>query len=291
VTRRSVLGTTTAVALTVLTDRVATAAAPARTPVLFVSHGSPRLPIDPVRREELRAWGATLPRPRAILAMTPHFGVRRLELGATGRGFGMYNMPDWMRQKLPSGLDYPSPPSEALAIRVEELLSGVEPIARSGRPGFDHTVWMPLYYLYPPADVPVLEISYPYRTDRELWTLGRRLAPLRDEGVLIVASGQLTHNLAALAFGENVPVPGWSREFDAWGAEALRRQDIDAILDWRRKAPAAEIAHPDDGGHFRMVVFALGALVGQAGQGGRVTFPVQGFEGTMSKRGVEFTDA
>lgn len=286
--RRAVLGAATGLALTATSDRVALAAASeGRPPVLFLSHGSPRLPIDPVRSGELRAWGAALPRPRGILVMTPHFGTRRLELGPTGPGLGLYNMPDWIKSQLPQDLDYRTPPSGGLATRVEELLSGIEPVGRSGRPGFDHTTWMPLSYLRPAADAPVLEVSFPYRNDAEIFALGKRLAPLRDEGVLVVASGQLTHNLAALRFDRVPDVPAWSRDFDAWGAEVLERGDIDAILDWRHKAPAAEIAHPDDGGHFRVVIFALGALVGSRGPVAPVTFPVQGFESTMSKRGVQ----
>jgi 4,5-DOPA dioxygenase extradiol len=268
------------------------AAIPARPPVVYLGHGSPRLPIDPVRSGELRAWGATLPRVRGIVVMTPHFGSRRLELGPTGPGMGLYNMPGWMKRQLPRDLDYRTPPSAGLATRVEQLLGGVEPVGRSDRRGFDHTTWMPLSYLCPAADAPVLEVSFPYREDAEIFALGRRLAPLRDEGVLFVASGQLTHNLAALSFDASAAegqaaVPAWSREFDAWGAEVLGRLDVDAVLDWRRKAPAAEIAHPDDGGHFRVLVFALGALVGSGGPRARATFPVQGFESTMSKRGVE----
>ncbi|MBV9945943.1 MAG: dioxygenase, partial [Myxococcales bacterium] len=187
--------------------------------------------------------------------------------------------------------DYPTPPSEGLAERVEALLSGNERVTRAERRGFDHTTWMPLSCLFPAAAAPVLEIAYPYRAETDLFLLGQRLSPLRDEGVVVVASGQLTHNLAAVSFEGPIPVPGWSREFDAWGAEALERLDVDALLDWRHKAPAAEIAHPDDGGHFRAFVFALGALVGRGRTRGRATFPVVGFEGALSKRGTWLTSA
>jgi 4,5-DOPA dioxygenase extradiol len=102
-----------------------------------------------------------------------------------------------------------------------------------------------------------------------------------------VASGQITHNLAAISFeAPPAQVPAWSREFDLWGADVLQRREIDAVLDWRHKAPASEIAHPDDGGHFRVLVFALGVAT-EKGDIAKVTFPVHGFESTMSKRGVE----
>lgn len=286
--RRDVLVGAAAVALsTTSTPARAAADGDARQPVVFLGHGSPRLPIDPVRSGELRAWGKTLAKPRAILAMTPHFGSRRLEIGTTGPGRAMYNMPEWLARQLPSGLDYRTPPAAPLAARVEELLAGGEPLVRTDRPGFDHTVWMPLSYLVPAADVPVLELSFPYRSDADIFALGRRLGPLRDEGVLVVASGQLTHNLAAIDLGADRPVPPWSAEFDAWAADSLRRHDVDSLLDWRRRAPAAEVAHPDDGGHFRVLVFALGILEGSGGPRAPVTFPVQGFESVMSKRGAQ----
>jgi 4,5-DOPA dioxygenase extradiol len=277
-------------ALTAATSRVA-AAQEAMPPVVYLGHGSPRLPLDAVRSGELRAWGATLPRVRGIVAMTPHFASRGLELGPTGRGFGMYNMPRWMKTQLPQDLDYPTPPSTDLADRLEKLLGGLEPVARPERRGFDHTTWMPLSYLCPAADAPLLELSFPYRDDAAIFALGRRLAPLRAEGILFVASGQLTHNRAAMSLDPSTAasseVPAWSREFDGWAAETLARQDTDALVDWRNKAPAAELAHPDDGGHFRVLIFALGVLAGSGGPRGPVTFPVQGFESVMSKRGVE----
>jgi 4,5-DOPA dioxygenase extradiol len=290
-TRRALLHGAAGLAAVASAESIARAAEPAAAPVLYLGHGSPRLPLDPVRSNELRAWGATLPRVRGIIVMTPHFASRRLELGPTGRGFGMYNMPRFMKQKLPQDLDYPTPPSADLAERVEKLLVGVEPVARTERRGFDHTTWMPLSYLYPTADAPMLEVSFPYRDDAEIFALGRRLAPLRAEGVLFVASGQLTHNLAAMDLdakaGAPPEVPAWSREFDGWAAEALARWDVDALLDWRGKAPAAELAHPDDGGHFRVLLFALGVVAGSGGPRAPAAFPVQGFESVMSKRGVE----
>ena len=260
----------------------------ARMPVAFLSHGSPRLPLDPVRSGDLRAWGKKLPKPRGIVVMTPHFGTRTLSLGPMHRGFGMYDMPGFIKKQLPQDLDYPSPPSEALGARIEQLIasSRPEPVAHQQRRGFDHTTWMPLLYLYPPADVPVVELSYPYRPEPALFALGRELAPLRDEGILFVASGQLTHNLASIDLEKTEAPPAWSREFDAWATETLAHEDLDAVVDWRHKAPAADLAHPDDGGHFRVLIVALGIA---AGSGGRAaaTFPVTGYESTMSRRCVQ----
>src|SRR5205823_9921708 len=117
-----------ALTATVSASRAARAEASRAMPVIFVSHGSPMLAIDRARGAELRAWGATLPRPRGILVMTPHYAARELALGATGRGFAVYSLPDWLKRRLPQDLDYPSPPSEALAAEVLALLRGATPV-------------------------------------------------------------------------------------------------------------------------------------------------------------------
>jgi 4,5-DOPA dioxygenase extradiol len=267
-------------------DAVATA------PVLFVSHGSPRLAVDAARYEPLRAWGRdlarTFARPRGIVVMTPHFAARRLLLGSTARGFAMYNLPGPLKRLLPPDLDYATPPSEALAASVEGLLRGAFDVARvTDRPGFDHTTWIPLHHLVPAADVPVLEIGFPYLPDRDLFALGARLAPLRAEGVVFVGSGGVTHNLASvdLHAAQSAGAPAWSREFDAWTAASLDGEAWDALVDWRARAPAADLAHPDDGAHFRVLLVALG--VASRGPVPRVRYPVTGYESTLSIRGVE----
>jgi 4,5-DOPA dioxygenase extradiol len=215
--------------------------------------------------------------------MTPHYGSRRLEVGATGRGFAMYDLPEGIKRRIPPGLTYATPPSEALAARVDALLGAGTPLARGDRGGFDHTTWMPLKCLFPDADVPMLELAYPYVSEAEAFAIGRKLAPLRDEGILFVASGGMTHNLAAMDIGADPPA--YAREFDAWASERLATDDADTLIDWRAKAPAANLAHPDDGGHYRVLLFALGVAL--AGGAARATFPITGFEATMSKRSVE----
>jgi 4,5-DOPA dioxygenase extradiol len=256
-----------------------------RAPVIYLSHGAPIFAVnDPARIAELRAWGATLAKPAGILAVTPHYASRRLEVGATGRGLAMYDLPEAFARRIPRGLEYATPPSEALATRVVALLAPRGPTMRGDRRGMDHTTWMPLRCLFPGADVPVLELAYPYVREDDAFAIGRQLAPLRDEGVLVFASGGMTHNLAAMDF-ESAP-PRWASEFDAWAAEAIAGGQVDALVDWRHKAPAALLAHPDDGGHFRVLLIALGVALGGRGSP-RVTFPVTGFEATMSKRSVE----
>src|SRR5918912_603683 len=111
--------------------------------------------------------------------------------------------------------------------------------------GLDHGAYVPLTVMYPEADVPVLQVSMPSLDARDLLELGKRLAPLRDEGVLIMGSGFLTHGLPFLRdFRPDAPPPAWSEEFDAWAAEALARGDVDTLLDYRRQAPGVRYAHP-----------------------------------------------
>jgi 4,5-DOPA dioxygenase extradiol len=254
-------------------------------PVVYVSHGAPLyLPGNEVRRAALGAWALRLPRPRAIVVMTPHFASRGLQVGITRRGFAWYDLPAGMKRLLPQDLEYATPPSTDLAARVEALLGA--PVHRDEeRRGFDHTTWMPLKTMFPAAAAPVLEIAYPYVDEEATFRFGQKLAPLRDEGVLFVASGGMTHNLAMPFTG---PVLSFAVEFDAWAAEALARQDLDALLDWRGRAPASRLAHPDDGGHFRVLFAALGVAAGTSGGAG-ATFPITGFESALSLRSVELT--
>jgi 4,5-DOPA dioxygenase extradiol len=220
--------------------------------------------------------------------MTPHFASRRLQLGSTRQGFAMYNLPGPLKRQLPQDLEYATPPSAMLADAVEARVKGAYEVTRvPDRRGFDHTTWIPLRNLYPKADVPVLELGYPYLSDQGLFDLGRKLAPLRDDGYVFFASGGVTHNLAAVDFSAKAQVvPAWSKEFDAWAAEALEHRALDALVDWRHKAPAAELAHPDDGAHFRVLLVALG-IASAAGGPARTTFPVVGYEMGMSTRCIE----
>jgi 4,5-DOPA dioxygenase extradiol len=289
-TRRAFLS---AGATLALSSQRGASASPALMPTLFVSHG-PGVPIPTDRAAELRSWGAGLQKPRGILCMTPHFAARALGLGPTGRGVAWHSFPSSVARRLPPGLQYPSPPSEALARRTEHLLSEFESITRRAKPGLEHTTWLPLRELFPHADVPVLELTFPYRADARIFELGARLSQLRQEGILIVASGTMTHNLAAVDItnpNPDTPVLPWGRDFDAWVRDTLLAQDIDTLLDWRQKAPGAELAHPDDGAHFRVLFFALGCVLGNGGRAADLRFPIEGFEYGQPKRCVQIGSA
>jgi 4,5-DOPA dioxygenase extradiol len=251
-----------------------------RLPAIFLAHGAPPLVDDPLWTAELRAWGAALPRPKAILMISAHWEERPVTLGATRPVplvYDFYGFPQKYYE-----MQYPAPGAPELASRVRELLGAKgETVADDPERGLDHGAYVPLMFLYPEADVPVLQMSMPTLDPAALLELGRALAPLRDEGVLIVGSGFLTHNLRE-AWGPGRPTPSWAAEFDTWVADALQKRDYDALIDFRTKAPAAARAHPRIE-HYVPVVVAAGA-----GGDDAVSFPVEGFWfGPFTKRSVQ----
>src|SRR5262245_38827145 len=214
-------------------------------PVAFVSHGAPLLARDRVKGAELTAWSARLPLPSAVLILSAHWQEDAPATGATVPVpliYDFFGFPDDLLT-----LTYAAPGAPWLADRVEAALNAdFKPMRRSDR-GLDHGVWVPLLHMYPRADVPVLELAWPGQASpSELFALGRALAPLRAEGVLILASGGFVHNLGQLDWTDKSEAPPWACEFDAWGAETLRRGDFDALIDFRRRAPALSMAHPTD---------------------------------------------
>ncbi len=177
---------------------------------------------------------------------------------------------------------YPAPGAPDLAAKVGKLVR--TPVQADEDRGLDHGAYVPLTVMYPDADIPVLQMSMPTLDPAGLMDLGRQLAPLRDEGVLIVGSGFLTHNLSCVHFdqGPDYAPPAWSREFDAWADERLAGGDIDNLLDFAHKAPAPTLAHPRTE-HLAPLFVALGA----AG-GGTPAVTIDGFWYGLSKRSVQF---
>jgi 4,5-DOPA dioxygenase extradiol len=252
----------------------------ARLPVIFLAHGYPPLLDDAAWVAELAAWARALPRPTSVLMVSAHWEARPTTLGATRTAplvYDFYGFPDkYYRQK------YPAPGAPELARRVRELVGTV---ADDPERGLDHGAYVPLVAMYPGADIPVLQVSLPSMDPRELHALGQALAPLRDEGVLIVGSGFLTHNLRRMALGGGVPTPSWAAELDAWAADVLARRDVDALLDYRRRAPGVDIALPTHE-HFVPVIVAMGAAGGAPNE---VTFPITGFfAASLTRRSVQF---
>jgi len=249
------------------------------TPVLFLAHGAPPLLDDPGWIAELAAWAQRLPRPKAILSISAHWEERPTALGAVRPLpliYDFYGFPDRFYR-----LQYASPGAPELAARIRGLLSSASiPWIDEPERGLDHGTYIPLMCMYPEADIPVLQMSLPSMNPVELYALGKALAPLRDDGTLIIGSGFLTHNLRALSLRDT---PGWAKDFDAWTADTLQRHDIDALLDYKARAPGVRESLPTHE-HFVPVIVSMGAAEGAA-----VSFPITGFwwGGAMTKRSVE----
>ena len=214
-----------------------------RMPTLYLGHGAPPLVDDPLWVAQLAAWASALPRPQSVLIVSAHWENAPLTMGATRTGtplvYDFGGFPErYYRQQ------YRSPGAPELAADVRRLLSD-QPVAEEPNRGLDHGAYVPLTVMYPQADVPVLQVSMPSLDPDQLFDIGRRLRPLRDQGVLIIGSGFLTHGLPYIRdFRFDAPPPAWSAEFDAWAHEALEHGDLDELSDFVHRAPAVRYAHP-----------------------------------------------
>lgn len=225
-------------------------------PPLFLSHGSPMTALEPGAAGEFfhrlgPALDASFGRPRAILAISAHSLTREPVLVAGARHETIHDFggfPDALYR-----LRYDAPGAPELATRVQALLAdaGIA-VQRHEGGGLDHGVWTPLLHVYPDADVPVLPLAWPPGwTPAQLFALGRALAPLAAEGVLVLASGSITHNLRRV-FGElragrvDAPATPESTAFRDWFAEKGAAADWPALLAWRSEAPHAALMHPTD---------------------------------------------
>lgn len=227
-------------------------------PALFVSHGAPTFALDPgMLGAKLTELGQQLPELAAVAVVSAHWQtagieVMRTEAPKTIHDFGGFP-PKLYR------LQYPAPGAPAQALKTAAILkaAGLESKFEDAR-GIDHGVWVPLLYLLPSALVPVYQVSLPFSLDASgALQLGRALAPLRREGVLVMGSGSLTHNLGEI--GRFDPsLAQYATEFTSWIRAHVQRRDIDAIVDYRRRAPHAKRAHPTEE-HFLPLLVALGA--------------------------------
>lgn len=254
-------------------------------PVIFAAHGAPILLDDAQWVGELGAWAKALPRPTGILVVSAHWEERPATLGATTTVplvYDFYGFPERYYQQ-----QYASPGAPRVAARVRELLTAAgQSVADAPDRGLDHGAYVPLVAMYPAADVPVLQLSIPGLDPKALFDLGRILAPLRDEGVLIFGSGFLTHNMR---YAFQPGVPQWATEFDAWAAEAIARFDVDALIDFQQRAPAARIALPT-WEHYAPLLVSAGAASALPGNMTAATFPISGWwmNGAFTKRSVQF---
>jgi 4,5-DOPA dioxygenase extradiol len=253
-----------------------------RMPALYIGHGAPPLLDDPVWSAELRALAGGLPRPKAILIVSAHWESAPLSLSASGPGIGLvYDFGGFPERYY--RMTYQTPDATALALRIVAMMPDTEQVHQHASRGLDHGAWVPLKIMYPEADIPVLQMSLPTEDPYRLLTLGRRLRELRDEGVLIIGSGFLTHGLPFLTeFRIDAKAPGWSVDFDRWAAEALSRGDVAELAAYKTKAPGMPWAHPTVE-HYIPLFVALGAATDAEAPGDQV---IDGYWMGLSKRSL-----
>lgn len=231
-----------------------------RWPAIFVSHGAPTLPLEhSAAHDFLVELGTTLGRPQEILAVSAHWETAVPAVSAANSPQTLYDFYDFPEELY--RLSYPAPGAPRLAARVAQLLEtrGLRTRLDPER-GFDHGAWTPLMLMYPDADVPVTQLSVQSRSDPTHHVrLGEALRPLRDENVLILASGSITHNLRE--FGNYRPdsePPTWVTEFKEWLADALKSHRMQDLVAYRSTAPHAARNHPTEE-HLLPLFVAAGA--------------------------------
>jgi 4,5-DOPA dioxygenase extradiol len=250
-----------------------------RMPSLFIGHGSPMNAItdNPFARE-WRALGARIGEPRAILCISAHWETETTELCVADPPqtiADFYGFPPELH-----AVTYVAPGAPWLLPRVRDLVD--QPIIGSVHWGLDHGAWQVLLHLFPNADVPVAQLSLARSFDAaQHYELAQQLRPLRDEGILILASGNIVHNLSRLDRGE---APDWATTFDAYVRDALERRNSDALVHYARAGTSAQMAVPT-AEHYLPLLYAFGA----SDDADRLQFACEGFDlGSIGMRCVGY---
>lgn len=248
-------------------------------PSLFISHGSPMLALQPgASGPALQRLAAELPRPKAIVVVSAHWESQELLVSGSQAPETWHDFGGFPRELF--AVQYPAPGDPQLAAEIVELLhtDGLNAHIDERRP-FDHGTWVPLSLMYPTADIPVVQVSLPSRMGPALQTrVGHALASLREQGVLLIGSGSITHNLGELNWRAGPEtIESWARDFRDWVVDKLAANDENALHDYRRQAPHAVRSHPSDE-HLLPLYFARGA-------GGDFSIAHQGF--TLGALGMD----
>ncbi len=252
-------------------------ASPQRRPTFFVSHGGPDILLnDTPARTYIEGMSAAMGRPRAIVVASAHFMTRQPAVVHDAKPGMIYDFGGFPEELY--RIVYPAPGEPDVALKVAHLLqdAGLAPALVEGR-GFDHGTWVPLRMIYPDADIPLVQLAVqPRETPEHHYKLGQALQRLADEDILVFGSGAVTHNLQAMFRGGyelNHPALNWVEDFSAWINDKICAGDVDALLDYRHKAPFAVENHPTDE-HLLPLFVALGAA-GDGAKGTRLHTSVQ----------------
>ena len=226
-------------------------------PALYIGHGAPMLLDDPLWTSQLRDVAKNVDKPKAILIVSAHWESEPITLSNPSANAPLvYDFSGFDRKFYE--MTYNSPDATKLSNLIASVMPDTEPVHQSDR-GLDHGAWVPLKVMYPDADIPVVQMSMPTSDPAKLLALGKRLQPLRDQGVLIIGSGFMTHGLRYLQdWSSDAVAPTWSSDFDMWAAEALEKGDVDSLSNFRELAPGMPYAHPTVE-HFTPLFITLGA--------------------------------
>jgi 4,5-DOPA dioxygenase extradiol len=245
-----------------------------RMPVVFFGHGNPMNAVQSNPwTEAWTALGAALPRPRAIVSVSAHWYLPGTSVTAMAAPKTIHDFGGFPRELY--RVEYPAPGDPALAGRLQSLLAPI-PVSLDGQWGLDHGTWSVLCHVFPKADVPVVQLRIDEtRPPGFHYDLGRRLAPLRDEGVLVIGSGNLVHNLHAYGWGRHSMEPyDWAVRFEKQARELLRAGEHGPLAAYESLGEDALLAVPTPD-HYLPLLYVLGA----GGRGEAVSFPVEGFDG------------
>jgi 4,5-DOPA dioxygenase extradiol len=245
-----------------------------RLPAIFFGHGNPMNAL--ARNSYTEAWagiGAAMPRPRAVLSISAHWYVPGVGVTVATSPRTIHDFGGFPRELFE--VEYPAPGDPQLARRVQQLLAPVE-VSLDERWGLDHGTWSVLCHVYPQADIPVVQLSIDEtRPPAYHYEIGRRLAPLREEGVLIAGSGNLVHNLHAYAWGRRIVEPyDWTVRFESEVRQRLLAGEHKPLVDYERLGSDAALSIPTPD-HYLPLLYVIGAL--DAGE--PVSFPVEGVDG------------
>ncbi len=239
-----------------------------RQPVLFVSHGAPSLILDNApARDFLAGLGAALPRPRAVLVVSAHWETMRPTVSTAEAPETIHDFRGFQPELY--AMRHAAPGAKDVAAEAIDALTAAGIRSESAERGLDHGAWVPMKLIDPEARLPLLQLSIVSGQDAAFhFRLGAALAPLRDRGVLILASGSATHDLATFFRQRPAlhdPAPEWVSDFGDWIADRLEANDVAALLDYRARAPHAARNHPTED-HILPLHVALGAGAGEAGR-------------------------
>ncbi|MFZ2291107.1 MAG: class III extradiol ring-cleavage dioxygenase [Corynebacterium casei] len=222
-------------------------------PALFVSHGAPPTLDDAEWLGYLNEWSESLPKPRAVVMISAHWENAPVAISASAAGTPLYYDFGGFHPRYYT-LQYETPDATELAQRVAGLL-GYSPVHQFTDRGLDHGAFIPMMAMYPAGDVPVIQVSMPSMNPADLQELGNKLRSLREEGILVVGSGYMTHSFAVMRDPSLQP---YVQDFDDWAGETIARGDVDSLRDYLNKGPGARIAH-QTADHFVPLLLTMGA--------------------------------